>query len=152
MTIHTRFGLEGYGVRRAGIFSGKAISAGFAKSIYITELDASLDEVGQDVILRRVGAPTQDVTVRVVLRAFRPEELVGGITQKDVLVILSPTQIRDANWPGTIDMGVAPFNPPVWMPKTNDKIIALGRQYNVTYVKPFVVNDEVVRIELTATG
>lgn len=145
----TRFGLEGYGARRAGAFA-RIVVTGYARPQLVVALDDQLAVVGQDVILRRVNGP--DVTVRVVMRAFRPEELVGGITQNDALVILSPTQIRNANWPGVTDTGVSPFNPPVWMPRRNDKIISLGRQFNVAYVKPFVVANDVVRIELTVTG
>lgn len=151
MTAITRLGLEGYGVRPAGSFSRVAF-LGYTRPPLVVELDDALDEVGQDVILRRVDAPIEDVTVRTVMRAFRPEELVGGITQRDVLAIISPTQIRLANWPGVNDTGVAPFNPPVWLPIPNDRLISLGRMFTVTYVKPFVVDDEIVRIELTCRG
>lgn len=119
-------------------------------SPHTTALDNALAEVGENVILRR--GVSDDVTVRAVARAFRPEELVGGISQSDSLVIISPTQISVAGWPNNQVAGTPPFDGPTWLPKNNDKMIIQGRLRNVTFVKPISVGGEIVRIELTVSG
>lgn len=105
-------------------------------SDYVTSLDAALAQSGEDVTITR-GVTA--VTGRGCVRAFRPEEIVGGIQQSDSSVILSPTSL--AGWAAS---------PPV--PRTNDKITIQGRSRNVTFVKPIAVNNEVVRYELTVAG
>jgi hypothetical protein len=44
-----------------------------------------INEVGEDVIIRRIGVP--DVTVRARVVGYKPTELVGSIVQGDVKII-----------------------------------------------------------------
>jgi hypothetical protein len=70
----------------------------------IDALDRALKRSGQPVVLRLVvGTSPQvftDVTCPAIVRGYTPQQLIGGITQQDSLVILSPTQINAADWPG----------------------------------------------------
>ena len=112
---------------------------------------------GEDIILRRVvgqGATTAniDVKVRASVRAFRPEELIGGISQTDSLAVISPTQIKDAQWPGGQPVTTGRYKGIPWLPQNNDRAVIQGRNRAITFVKPFVVGGEIVRIELTIAG
>lgn len=115
-------------------------------------LDADLIEVGSDMVLRRtVGATNQihiDVAVRGVARSPHSEELVGAMTQSDSFVIISPTQIIAAQWPGGQPANVV--HPDI--PRKGDKIIIAGLPRNVEIVNPFFVGDELVRIEIRTLG
>jgi hypothetical protein len=106
-------------------------------------LDRALARAGEPIVLRRVvGTNPQtwfDVTCQASVRGYRPEQLIGGITQTDSFVILSPTQILDAQWAGGI-------------PKVNDKAIVQGRVRNVEFVAPIYVGGELVRIEMRVRG
>lgn len=121
----------------------------------IARLDDSLARRGETVTLRRVvGAANQvfiDVTVRVLLRGYAPNELVGGITQQDQAFILSPTQIDAAQWPG----GTPPTSgPPVdqRIPRLNDRLITTRGVLTVQAAAGIYVGDVLVRIEGRARG
>lgn len=121
----------------------------------IADLDDDLYEDGQDAILRRIygTAPNTinvDVTVRAFVRAFRPDELIGGIAQSDSNVIISPTQIAQHRWPG--GELATPQNPTPSLPRPNDKIIISGRTRSVTFVKPIYIDGDLVRINMTVSG
>jgi hypothetical protein len=124
----------------------------------ITALDDALAQNGQDVVLRRVvGSANIDVKCRASVRAFRPEELIGGITQSDSLVIMSPTQILAGQWPGGQVVSRSPLLPstsvsPAWLPKNTDRVIVDGRSRAITFVKPISVGSGIVRLELTVAG
>ena len=79
--------------------------------------------------------------MRVRADDYRPEELVGGIVQGDTKVILSPTQILAASWPGTLS----------W-PRTGDKIVINGRERNIQAAPPKLIDGAVVRIDLQVRG
>lgn len=126
-------------------------------SSHIDNLDAALARRGEDIILRRVVGTTNiinlDVKVRANVRVPRgPEELVNGIGQDDLMIVISPTQIRAAQWPGGGIDGTAPFNPDRSLPRRGDRVIVKGRSYQVELANPIAVNNEVVRIELTTKG
>jgi hypothetical protein len=112
----------------------------------IVDLDDALAEYGADIVLRRVTgvAPSTtniDVTVRAAVRSFQPQELVGGIMQTDSRVIISPTQITAAAWPGDGTL-----------PRANDKLVIAGRVRNVKVVDPIYLGDDLVRIEMAVAG
>lgn len=124
---------------------------------YVAALDEALREAGEDIILRRVvgtgaSAVNVDVTVRASVRAFAPDELVGTISQSDSMVIISPTQIVAAQWPGGQPVSGAIHQADPRVPKIGDKAIIQGRIRNIAFVKPIVVAGELVRIELTVAG
>jgi len=116
-------------------------------------LDDALARAGSDIVLRRVrgtapGLTNYDVTVRAAVRSYRPEEIVGGISATDSQVIISPTQIAAAGWPGDGETG----SPDPALPRINDKVVIAGRTRNIAAVRPFYVGDELVRIELQVSG
>lgn len=126
-------------------------------SDYITALDDALATTGEDIVLRHTvgtgaAAVNVDVLVRASVRAFAPDELVGTISQSDSMVIMSPTQIIAAQWPGGQPVSTAIHQADPRVPKIGDKAIIQGRIRNVTFVKPIVVSGELVRIEMTVAG
>lgn len=126
-------------------------------SDYIDALDEALLAAGEDVILRRIvgtgaSAVNVDVTVRASVRAFAPDELVGTLSQSDSNVIISPTQIMAAQWPGGQPVSGAIHQADPRVPKVGDKAIIQGRVRNITFVEPILVAGELVRIEMTVAG
>lgn len=124
----------------------------------IAELDKSLAEDGEDIILRRVvGATNQafiDVTCRAFVRGYAANELIGGITQQDSKVILSPTQINAANWPGGQPVSNAQFQADPRIPSKNrgDKCVMGGRVRNVESATGIPIDGVLVRIEMRVLG
>jgi hypothetical protein len=123
---------------------------------FVGALDDALLRAGTDITLRRVlgVAPTTtsyDVTVRAAVRSFQPEELVGGISQTDSHVIISPTQIAAAGWPGDGESPSVTVPDPT-LPRINDKLVIAGRVRNVKVVQPIYINGELVRIEMNVSG
>lgn len=120
----------------------------------IDALDAALRRAGEDIVLRRtVGTTTQsniDVTCRAGVRGAGPDELFTGqgVTQTQLIVIISPTQIKEAQWPGGVPLG---DTEPVGLPRAGDFVIVKGRKRAVLYVNPIEV-DEIVRINMNVAG
>jgi hypothetical protein len=120
-------------------------------SSLIAALDAALAQAGEDTILRRIvgTAPNTiniDVVVRASVRSFQPVELVGGISQTDSHVIISPTQIANAQWPGGELPSPTVANPT--LPRINDRLIINGRVRSIQVVDPIYIGGELVRIEM----
>ena len=112
----------------------------------IEGLNRALARVGQDVVLRRMvsGSPV-DVTCRASVRSPSAQELEAGFTQTDSVVILSPTPITAASWPGDSSLirgGGA----------SGDKVKIDGRFRNVEKVNPIRVGGTLVRYELRVLG
>lgn len=116
-------------------------------------LDRALARKGETITLRRqTGSSIQavfEVTGKAIVRGYSPRDLIGGITQTDSLVIMSPTNIFGAQWPG----GRAPgsFVDPR-IPVKGDRVIIQGRVRMVEAVGPVFVGDELVRIEMRVVG
>lgn len=115
------------------------------------QLDRSLARVGQDVTLQRLIGVTvaAQVICRAVVRGYDPSELIGGITQQDLKVILSPTQIIVSGWQSfsatvpTQDQRV---------PVKDNKVIINGKTRNVEAAGGIYVAGELVRIEMRVRG
>jgi len=126
----------------------------------IRALDKALDEVGEWITLRRTvgsGANIEnvDVDVRARVDAVTTEQLVAGIIATDLNVIMSPTQINNAQWPGGHVQAVPPFNVDQRIPRIGgpDKILLRGGPpRTITFVSTNTVDDEVVRIILRISG
>lgn len=121
----------------------------------IARLDASLARTGQDVVLRRntlgpsnVRIPFS-VTVRAHDRGYKPEELVGGISQQDARVIFSPTQIEASDWPGPT---TGPVTGDRRIPRKGDVLIIQGVPRNIEAVQPIYAAGTLVRIECRVLG
>lgn len=113
----------------------------------IDMLDRFLVRNGENVTLRRIvgtgpGATNQDLTVRAHVRSFKEDELIAGISQDDRLLIMSPTEITAANWPGGV----------LSLPRKGDKAIVSGAPCNAEFVKPIRMAGQVVRIEMRIKG
>lgn len=126
---------------------------------FIRSLDAHLAVSGENIILRRIVGASQatqvniDVTVRANVRLVKgPDELVNGIGQDDLRIIISPTQIANAQWPGGGIDAAAPYNVSRSIPKRNDRVIVKGRMYTVDNVNALAVENVVVRIVMITKG
>ncbi|WP_428031493.1 hypothetical protein [Ancylobacter sp.] len=113
----------------------------------IGSLNRQLRKHGHDAILRRStwsGTERADfeVGVRITLRGYRPDEIIGGIMQGDSEVVLAPTQLRAEGWPS----GEAE------LPRQGDTIVSAGRPRSVVGVDPRFIGDTLVRINLQVRG
>lgn len=125
----------------------------------IASLDSALALTGEDFILRRVvgtGANVAniDVACRGRIDGVTETQIIAGILATDLNIVFSPTQINDARWPGGTIPVPPPFDIDPRIPRAggNDKAIVRGQQRQVAFVKPFVIGDELVRIEIRVTG
>ncbi|MBX4884038.1 hypothetical protein HJB99_07650 [Rhizobium sp. NLR17b] len=107
----------------------------------IAELDRTLDETGETVILRRYTAPTgsprpkTEVQIPAFVRPLEAEELAGDIDSMFSNVIISPTY-------------VAAFLPIV----KGDKIVIDGKERNVEVPKRYKMRGVLVRMKLMIGG
>lgn len=116
-------------------------------------LDRALARAGQDIVLRRIsGEPpsttNNDITVRAAVRGIGAsrmggivQELVGGIAQAVLHVIMSPTEITDGNWPGDGSL-----------PRRSDRAVIAGTVYSIESVDRIYIGSDLVRIEMTVSG
>lgn len=125
----------------------------------LAQLDRRLARHGETIYLRRtVGTSNQSYVqceLLAVVRALTVEQLVGGITQQNYLIITSPTEIIRQQWPGgkapaAAGAIIAPTDPR--MPITSDVVFVRGAQKAVQRVAPVFNGGECVRIEMTVLG
>lgn len=122
--------------------------------------DALLGGAHEEVILRRVigSAPNQvsvDVTCIARADAASVEQIAAGIPATDFNLILSPTQINQAQWPGGSVPALPPFDLDQSVPRVGptDKVLMRGQAPKaVAWVDAKLVGREVVRIEMRVTG
>lgn len=122
----------------------------------IEKLDRMLAERGEDVTLTRtVGTANQgktSVKCRAFVRGYKPDELVGPITQGDSKVSISPTEINAAQWPGGQALGAqAPGTDPR-VPRKGDQMIIQGRTRAVEAAEPIYKQGVLVRINIHVKG
>ena len=99
-------------------------------------LDKQLTAHGTDVILRKGNTTAGQVTVRAFVRGFKPEQLVGGLTQAAKRVTISPTGL-DANG----------------LPQRGQFVVIDGTPRSIDGEPEFIhFGGELVRINLTVTG
>lgn len=123
----------------------------------IASLDDALSADGEDVILRRISglgnnATNIDVNCRARVDGLTVQEIAAGIKETDQHVIISPTQITAAQWPGGTVVAVAPFDVNPSIPRKDDKVIAQKRMRNVEFVEPKFINGVLVRINMRVSG
>lgn len=124
----------------------------------IADLDYHLELDGQDIVLRRVKGTTLatqenvDVTCRGFVRGFSPNELVGSITQQDRRVILSPTQIDDADWPADEADSTSMIDPRIPRKNRGDKCIIGGKPHSIESAEGILIDDTLVRINMVVRG
>lgn len=124
----------------------------------ISNLDAALDRRGEDILLQRLTlGPASTpipfgVSCRAFVRGYKPDELVGSITQQDNRVILSPTEISAIGWPGP---AVTPPGPGVLdrrVPHKGDRAVINGQVRNVEAATGIYMAGTLVRIEMQVRG
>ncbi len=129
-------------------------------SALISALDGALAQAGEDIILRRVigVAPNQtniDVTCRARVDAATVQQIVANIPATDFNIIISPTQINNAQWPGGTVPTLPPFNVDQRVPRIGgpDKVLMRGQAPKaIAFVDPKFINGELVRIDMRVTG
>lgn len=126
-----------------------------APAAMIARLDASLARRGEDVVLRRATLAAGnvlipfDATVRGFVRGYEPAEITGTIIQGDTKVIVSPTDIDAAGWPGpTVGTVVGDRR----VPRKGDVVVVQGAPRQVQAAAPKYVMGTLVRIEIQARG
>lgn len=127
-------------------------------SSLIAALDAGLSAYGEDIILRRVSgsAPSQtnvDVTCRARVDGINTGPSAPGPKEATFEIIISPTQIDVAQWPG--DAVLPPLNVDQRIPRIGgpDKIIMRGENpRTIVFSDPKIINGELVRINLRVAG
>lgn len=126
-------------------------------SAEIAALDSNLARAGEDVILRRVVTRsnvkvTMDVTCRAAVRGVSAEQIVGTIAATDLTVILSPTQIAAANWPGQDDGTPGGSTVDQSIPRINDSLVIQGKVRQIKVAKPIFVGGVWCRTDLVVAG
>jgi hypothetical protein len=118
----------------------------------IATLDRHLQLKGEDILLRRtVGSNTTDVACRAKVSGYQPQEIVSGsgLMQGDSQVIISPTQIIAAGWPGDAASQVVGDSR---IPKSGDFAIISERRRTVKAAVPIYMANVLVRIVMTVGG
>lgn len=128
----------------------------------IADLNYVLNLDGEFVELRRYYGTqlipvsvTCRASVRSSVRSTDNRELEAGIAQGQSDVIISPSEIIAAGWPGPWTPSQSePVNPGTdrRVPRKGDALIIKGRKRNIEVSEPIYVDDELVRIKLTVLG
>lgn len=110
----------------------------------IAMLDRQIAEHGQTVAFERIvgTGPTAtgqggDVLIAAHVRTLREDELIAGMTQNDLMVIVSPTAL--ASWP-------------FGLPAKGDKVVIDGRKHNIELPQPIKIAGTLVRLNLKVKG
>lgn len=123
----------------------------------VDALDNALLRAGEDIILRRVAGTGNnqaiiDVACRATVRGVRAEEVVGTITMADLAVIISPSEILNAQWPGGQRETVVQDKADPRVPRSTDFMVIKGKQRQVKFSDPIFVGGEWVRCNLIVAG
>ena len=125
-------------------------------SALIAELDSALAQYGEDIILRRTVGPINiDVTCRARVDAATVQQIAAGILATDLNIIISPTQINNAQWPGGTIPGIPPFDVDQRVPRAGglDKVLLRGfAPRAIAFSDPKFIDGELVRINLRVSG
>ncbi|KFC73200.1 hypothetical protein FG93_01944 [Bosea sp. LC85] len=109
----------------------------FDPAAAISDLDQELGESGQSVTLSRPAGGPADLVCQAFVRGYKPEQLVGAITQQDSLVILSPTALAAVAWP---------------VPEGGDRVKVGAVWKRVQAAGPIYMAGVLVRVELQVLG
>jgi len=119
-------------------------------------LDRALAENGEDVVLRRrTGEPPGDSYAMVTCHARVDGAAISaspaGIALSELTVIISPTQINQAQWPNGLGVpALSPEEVDLRIPVDNDTddLVIRGKPRIITFVDPKVMNGVLVRLNL----
>lgn len=120
------------------------------------DLDAMLRSDGQQVTLRRIVGTTNQTAVDcqcwAFVRGYKANELAGAIIQGDSAVILSATDIIEAQWPGGQPVTSPPPETDPRVPRATDRVIIEGRSRAIISAEPIYVGGELHRVNLQVRG
>jgi hypothetical protein len=121
-------------------------------------LDAALASAGEDIVLRRQIASGSnvaniDVTCRARVDTVGADEIAGTIAVSDLKIIMSPTQILAAQWPGGVPAYPVSNASDVRIPRITDFVIARGKVRQVKMVDPKIIGaDGWCRVNMVVAG
>lgn len=127
----------------------------------ISALDDAISQGShEEVILRRtVGvAPNMvniDVTCIARVDVASVHQIEAGIPATDLNIIMSPSQVNAAQWPGGSIPALPPFNVDQSIPRAGmtDKVLMRGQAPRaIAFVDPKFFGSDVVRINMRVTG
>ena len=120
----------------------------------IADLNVALATDGEWIELWRETG-TQKIPFKVRCRAFvrgyAAQELVGGIAQTDSKIVMSPTEIIRAGWPGP-NSSATSTNQDRRVPRKGDAVVIAGRKRTVETAGGIYLASELVRIEMRVLG
>lgn len=121
-----------------------------------SDLDQLLRSDGQQVTLRRIVGTTNQTAVDcqcwAFVRGYSANELAGAIIQGDSAVILSATDIIEAQWPGGQPVTSPPGATDPRVPRATDRVIIEGRSRAIISADPIYVGGELHRVNLQVRG
>jgi hypothetical protein len=120
----------------------------------IADLNAALASDGEWIELWRETGSQKipfKVKCRAFVRGFTAQELVGGISQTDSKIVMSPTEITRSGWPGP-NSSAMPTNQDRRVPRKGDAVIISGRKRTVETAGGIYLAGELVRIEMRVLG
>jgi hypothetical protein len=108
----------------------------------LAQLDRRLNRRGQviDVFRGIVSTPTITVSVPAIVRMLAQEQLVAGLSQQNAMIIISPTHLKDQQWPDA-----APV-------KIGDWVRIRGAVKSIERVAPIFDSGVCIRIDLIVKG
>jgi hypothetical protein len=120
----------------------------------VADLNAALAADGEWIELWRETG-TQKIPFKVRCRAFvrgyAAQELVGGIAQTDSKIVMSPSEIIRAGWPGP-NSSATPTNQDRRVPRKGDAAVIAGHKRAVEAAGGIYLGGELVRIEMRVLG
>jgi hypothetical protein len=120
----------------------------------IADLNVALATDGEWIELWRETG-TQKIPFKVRCRAFvrgyAAQELVGAIAQTDSKIVMSPTEVIRAGWPGA-NSSATPTNQDRRVPRKGDAVVIAGRKRAVEAAGGIYLGGELVRIEMRVLG
>jgi hypothetical protein len=131
---------------------------------WLAQLDRELRLHGDACeLIRTVGSATQTkvrANLRCIVKVLTAEQMTAGvsISQFSYLVIISPTDLRRAKWPGPLPATGTNLptghNPPrdYAIPLTSDKVYFRGVEKAITLVSPVYDGDQCIRVEMKVLG
>lgn len=121
-------------------------------------LDTALASAGEDIVLRRQIAAGQnfaniDVTCRARVDTVDADEIAGTIAVSDLKIIMSPSEILAAQWPGGVPVYPVSNVSDPRIPRITDFVIARGKQRQIKMVDPKIIGAEGwCRINMVVAG
>lgn len=120
----------------------------------IRELDASLAADGEWINLQRLTGTVLipfKVDCIAFVRGYAAVDLIASIVQRQRKVIMSPTQIIRAGWPGP-NSSATPTAKDRRIPIKGDKVIVGGGPCSVEEAGGINLDGDLIRIEMRVLG